>query len=299
MLSSVAIIAGISIAPLVNGYVIDSALRWKWVSLLVLCESYFLTVSQQCFWLVTIFTAFGTIATILFVPETVYHRDAAYETDAGASAAEAAKVNQALDVVEHHQTAEEEKATDVDHAENVLQAHHIHHNYLPAKTFVQELAPWSGYVNPVSFWKVFLRPFPMALSPVVFCKLTLCAVEYFQLITWEIGGFWIYGVTTAWIVTLSVSSSIIFGSPPLLFDSKQTGLMSVGPFIASILGTIVTAPLLDYFAIRLARRNKGVFEPEFRLVLLAPMLVICFAGFIGWYAMLKTGVQGWVGPEFM
>ena len=109
------------------------------------------------------------MAVILFVPETVYDRDAAYETDAGASAAEVAKVNQAMDVVEHHTVVDEEKAGSIDHAEHVLEAHHVHVHHKPAKTFMQELAPWSGYVSPVSFWKVFLRPFPLALSPVVVC----------------------------------------------------------------------------------------------------------------------------------
>lgn len=75
--------------------------------------------------------------------------------------------------------------------------------------------------------------------------------------------------------------------------------MSIGPFCASCIGALVTAPLLDWIAVRLARKNKGIFEPEFRLVLLLPMLIICFAGFIGWYGMLKTGTPGWVGPEIM
>jgi len=258
-----AIISGISVAPLVNGYIIESSLGWKW-----------------CFWIVGIATGIFTIMVILFVPETVYDRDAAYETDAGASAATAAKVNAAADIVDHKQVGDDEKG-EIDQAEHILEAAHIRHNYLPAKTFVQELAPWSGYVSPVSFWKLFLRPFPIALSPVVFC------------------GFWIYGVTTAWIVTLSVSSSIIFGGPPLLFNAKQVGLMSVGPFIASIIGAFVAGPFLDWCSVSLAKRNKGVFEPEFRLVLLIPMFFICGAGFLGWYGILKNDVAGWIGPEVM
>jgi len=116
-----------------------------------------------------------------------------------------------MDIVEHSGADDEEKASgDIQHAEQVIQSHHVHQNFLPAKSFRQELALWSGYVNTTPFWEVFIKPFPMALSPVVIC------------------GFFIYGVTTAWIVTLSVSSSIIFGSPPLLFNSKQVGLMSVG-----------------------------------------------------------------------
>lgn len=82
-------------------------------------------------------TGFGTVATILFVPETVYDRDAAYETDRGHSAGEAARVNKALDVVDHKQAGADEKdGSDIDHAENVLNKNHIHHNYLPAKTFM-------------------------------------------------------------------------------------------------------------------------------------------------------------------
>lgn len=60
---------------------------------------------------------------------------------------------------------EAEEKGEIRQAENVLTSHYVSTsaNYLPAKTFMEELKPWSGYMSPVSFWKLFLRPFPMAL----------------------------------------------------------------------------------------------------------------------------------------
>jgi len=258
------IISGISIAPLVNGYIVESSLRWKW-----------------CFWLIAIAHGIGFFLVLFFVPETIYKRDAVYDTDLGASASEASKVNDAAAHTIQKSAADEEEKGSESQAETVLREHHVHHNFLPAKTWRQELAPWSGYVSEVSFWKVFLRPFYMFASPIVFC------------------GFFIYGMTTMVIVALSVASSIIFGLPPLNFNASQTGLMSIGPFIASILGAMITGPLIDFATKFFAKRNNGVHEPESRLLLLIPMFVFCLAGFLGWYGLEKAGSSSWALRDFL
>jgi len=265
-----AIIGGISIAPIVNGYVVSSdTLGWRW-----------------CFWLIVIFFGIGLLGVIFFVPETVYDRAAVYETDEGAQAEDVAKVNQAAHLVEDHmhgthQESDVEKANE-EVAERTLQTAHVRVDFLPAKTFMQELAPWSGYVHPTPYWKIFLRPFPMALSPVVFC------------------GFFIYGMTTAWIVVVSTASALIFGAPPLNLSSKGVGNMSIGTFIAAICGSLVTGPMVDYLTVYASKHNRGIFEPEFRLLLLLPGAIIGVAGYGGWAGMLVgNSVSTWVGPEFM
>ncbi|KAH8927395.1 MFS general substrate transporter [Atractiella rhizophila] len=264
-----AIIGGISLAPIINGKVITSDLGWKW-----------------CFWLIAIFYGVAAIMVILFMPETVYDREEKYETDSGADAAALDRTIAHAHPADRSTTPSQADEKNEKEIGQIERAETSTRTYLPAKTFWEELRPWSGYYKDTPFWQMFFRPFPVALSPVVIC------------------GFFVYGMTTAWIVALSVASSIIFGGPPLNFSAEGVGYMSIGPFIASILGAFVTGYLLDEASKWLARKNNGVFEPEFRkfrntrLILILPATLICLAGFLGWYGMIGK-VDSWVGPEFM
>ncbi|TFK46317.1 putative cycloheximide resistance protein [Heliocybe sulcata] len=236
-----AILGGINVAPIVNGYVIESeSLGWRW-----------------CFWIITIFFGIACVAIILFVPETNYDR-----------------VPQGIS---EPATPPPEKE-DLGHIEDVEKVQN--ETYLPPKTFVQELAPWSGYVSKVSFLQILTRPFPFLLSPIV----------WFAIFS--------YGLTTCWLVILSVVSSVIFDGPPYNFDASQTGLVSIGPLVAGLITTFMAGPLCDYSATWFAKRNNGVYEPESRLYIMAAMLIMEVVGFAGWAAMQNAGVH-WIGPVIM
>lgn len=139
-----------------------------------------------------------------------------------------------------------------------------------------------SYWGRVNVFKLILRPFPFFLSPVVWL------------------GFFVYGLTTVWLVVLSICSSIIFGAPPYHFDATQTGLTSIGPLVGSIPATIIAGPLCDYIATWMARANGGTFEPEFRLTLIFPSFLLEFFGFIGWAVITQKNEGGanihWIGP---
>ncbi|KAK4704003.1 hypothetical protein P7C70_g2209, partial [Phenoliferia sp. Uapishka_3] len=274
-----ALLAGINITPIVNGYLIPSSLGWKW-----------------CFWLMTIFFGIALVLIILFVPETAFDRSTVYDTDDGRSLADVGAVN--------HATEELEKSTEpkptIEHVENGSSTNSKYPNYLPAKSIWQELAPYSGYKSKENFLKLVFRPFPFWFSPAVW---------------WAIFS---YGLTTAWLVVLSVTSSVVFGSAPYYFDSKQTGLVSIGPLVGTIPTTLIIGPLTDWCATYFARRNGGVFEPEFRLYLIIPMIILEVFGFMGWslmfvHAALPTDIMltfraihrvtnpniHWMGPVMM
>ena len=56
---------------------------------------------------------------------------------------------------------------------------------------------------------------------------------------------------------------------------------------------LVTGPLNDYGIVWIARRNRGVFEPEFRLVFMLAMLFGVF-GYVGW-AVGSARAMPWIG----
>ena len=105
-------------------------------------------------------------------------------------------------------------------------------------------------------------------------------------------------MTTAFLVVVSVVSSVVFGGPPYNFDAGIVGLMSIGPLIASFIGMVISGPAVDWMARYLAKRNNGVFEAEFRLPALLVMLVCEIIGFAVWGAVQSAGGP-WIGPEIL
>ena len=95
-------------------------------------------------------------------------------------------------------------------------------------------------------------------------------------------------LVTRLIVVAGVVLAIIFLGPPLFFDEVATGYMYTGAFIGAILGFIVSGLLSDWSTKLMIRRNKGVYEPEFRIVLVAAQLVV---GCIGLYGFGITGAD--------
>ncbi|KAJ8612796.1 hypothetical protein MRB53_037267 [Persea americana] len=61
----------------------------------------------------------------------------------------------------------------------------------------------------------------------------------------------------------------IYFSPPLNLTEEQTGYLYTGAFVGAIIGFII-AGILSYVPIWMAKRNNGIFEPEFRLILIVP-----------------------------
>lgn len=75
--------------------------------------------------------------------------------------------------------------------------------------------------------------------------------------------------------------------------------MYAGAFIGALLGFVVSGLLADWSARVLTRRNKGIYEPEFRIVLVVPQLVFGCAGMFGFgITSSNTFRYGWFWPDF-
>ena len=90
-------------------------------------------------------------------------------------------------------------------------------------------------------------------------------------------------------------NGVLFTAPPYNFSVGQAGLVSVCPFILCIIGEVIVGPLNDYICIKMARRNHGVYEPEFRLVLMSVVVVLGTVGFFGFGATVHYQTH-WSGP---
>ncbi|KAL0261864.1 hypothetical protein SLS55_003296 [Diplodia seriata] len=148
----------------------------------------------------------------------------------------------------------------------------------PKKTYLQTLAPYSGRLSRDKWLRVMARPFILFAYPAVLWSTV------------------VYSLSIGWLIVLSESVAHIYrNSESYNFTALQTGLIYISPFIGGVLGTAVAGKVSDVIVRWMSRRNDGVYEPEFRLVMAIPMTfctVIGLMGF-GWSAEEK---DAWIVP---
>ncbi|KAI3395990.1 hypothetical protein diail_560 [Diaporthe ilicicola] len=207
-----------------------------------------------------IFFGILMIGVVFFVPETAYRRDSVIpivETD---------EKGAHLKLGHEHEVHGQQEAT-IQVGRQNDQKH----------TYLQSLRVFTGRYSDAPIWKVFLRPVVMWFYPAV------------------LWAFLIYGTTITWIVVFSVVNGVIFVSPPYNFTVSQTGLISLSPFILTILGEVISGPVNDWICIYLTKKNKGIYEPEFRLPLILVAVVLGTVGFFGFGATIHYQTH-WTGP---
>ncbi|PKS09347.1 hypothetical protein jhhlp_003961 [Lomentospora prolificans] len=148
----------------------------------------------------------------------------------------------------------------------------------PAQTFVQQLKPYHGRLSDDAWFKVMLRPFILYSYPAIL---------------WSSA---VYSCSVGWLIVISESMAMIYQNRDSYhFNALQTGLVYISPFVGGLFGTAVAGKVSDIVVKAMARRNGGLYEPEFRLVMAIPILfttVIGLMGF-GWSAEER---DHWIVP---
>ncbi|KAI4954884.1 hypothetical protein J4E86_006194 [Alternaria arbusti] len=187
------------------------------------------------------------ILIIFFMPESAYRRHDVINIDTSSKNVES-------DAVEKEKSAERVE----DYAVQSSVSSEAPYPY------VKTLMPWSGYWDHVSFWRTFLRPFVVIMSPVVMWATLL------------------FTICVSWLVLISITLSQIFSAPPYSFSVSAVGATNLSSFVASLLATLVAGPIIDGVAKWMSTRNKGTFEPEFRLPVMITYLIFTATGFFAW-----------------
>lgn len=172
-----------------------------------------------------------------------------------------------------HQQSDEERAA----AEAARNTYSGHWREREAKSFVQQLRPWHGRLNNDKWLKVAVRPFILFTYPAVL---------------WSSA---IYACSVGWLIVVSESVTVIYREDYYHFNALQTGLMYISPFIGGVLGTAVAGKVSDVIVKAMARRNGGLYEPEFRLVMAIPVAITTIVGLMGygWSAEVR---DQWIVP---
>lgn len=205
------------------------------------------------------FTALEVILLFFFVPETNYNRDHRYDID------ELSDDNLAdLAAVEKRHAGNDEKAGSDDMVQ-IETATSSPPAMRPKKTFVQELAIFTGTYSNDNLLQLVIAPFAVC---------TNLAVLWMVIVT---------GGLTAFFVAQSYVMAQIFMAPPYLLSAAGVGYLSLGPFLGGLLGSLLLGATLDPLIKWCAKKNKGVYEPEYRLLGMIPSVTIviglCLFGF--------------------
>lgn len=208
------------------------------------------------------------IVLFFFCPETAYRRHEAYNTDLGTE--------------DHAEELAEKRAAAGEKPSEIEDIEQVDTNTTwsePKHSYWNSLKIFNGRQCDDAYWKVLTRPLMMLIFPQVLFS------------------FFAYGLTTSWLIVVGSILAQVFTAAPYSFTVSEVGLVAIAPLIGAILGAFVTGPLADWVVKFMSRRNRGVYEPEFRLVIIFFSLIIGGISFFGFGWSLQVQ-DPWIGPVF-
>ncbi|KAK3687619.1 major facilitator superfamily domain-containing protein [Podospora appendiculata] len=259
--TNLAVFGGAFFTPILVGK-ITKELKWWWT-----------------FYLVAIFCAVCLPAIIFLCPETAYVRDASLNLDLLSTDNPAARKRDEAARDDPEKTADTSapsppsSATGTDGVGGTVTEPRVH-PVKPKMSYWQSLALFNGRKTNESFWKLLLRPLPLFFQPAF---LWACLIQ---------------GLLIGWTVFIGVIMAQFFMGPPLWWDEVNSGYAYTGAFVGAIIGFIIAGLLSDWSARYLTKLNGGIYEPEFRIVLVIPQMILGCAGLFGWGVTVDGLLKG-------
>ena len=269
-ISNMALFGGAFFTPIIVGK-ITHTLGWQW-----------------SFYFIAIFAGALFPLIFFFVPETAFRRAEYLNTDVTGEteSRHAPRFDPAIEMSnsstpDHHGSLNGSDPRSFEKKHRDAEVRYLDQDAIPKKvSFARTLLPFNGRKTDDNFFKLIIRPFPLFLHPAI------------------LWGCLIQGTLIGWTVMIGVVLAAVFLGPPLFFDEVQTGYMYTGAFIGAIVGFLLAGVLADWSTKLMIRRNKGVYEPEFRIVLVIAQLIIGCTGLYGFgITSANIGKYGWVLPD--
>ncbi|OAX83891.1 hypothetical protein ACJ72_01737 [Emergomyces africanus] len=148
----------------------------------------------------------------------------------------------------------------------------------PPVGYVHSLRLFHGRFSQDKWLRIMVRPFILFAYPAVLWSAM------------------VYALSVGWLIVLSEAVAEIYRDKDSYnFSALGTGLVYISPFVGGILGTVVAGKVSDIVVRFMTRRNGGIYEPEFRLVMAVPIAVTTAMGLMGfgWSAQEK---DRWIIP---
>lgn len=274
--SNLCLFGGAFFTPVIVG-IMTHKLGWEWT-----------------FYFIAIFTTGLLPFVVLYCPETAYVRDESFNVDSHLQRGGKQDFDNEYRSDSSHELRNNSNTNDTEtftpeKADNTATSvqdrdHSIQniHQYAPFTFITREnIALFSGRKTSENFFHVLLRPFPLFLHP---SFLWACLTQ---------------GMLIGWTVLIGIVLAAIMLGAPLWFNEVETGYMYTGAFVGALIGFAISGLMGDAFMIRLTKLNNGIYEPEFRMLLVIPMMIIGCAGIFGFgITGNDTWKYGWFWPDF-
>jgi MFS family permease len=224
---------GAFLAPVASGYVAEN-LGWRWIQ-----------------YILAIISVAVTVVTFFFFEDTMFYRDLLAKAP-GLSPDSPTDISVAAQDKPSAVSETEMKLEATEHgtsAAALVTAANVSDVAPSKRTRREKLKLW-GFRDPrqPNTFKLFFLPFQLLL----------------MLPGMVFGGFLVGGIL-AWYNVVGGSLALILGNAPYNFSANNIGLTYLACVVGVTIGCFLSGWMSDALALRLARRNGGVMEPEQRL----------------------------------
>ena len=145
----------------------------------------------------------------------------------------------------------------------------------PKLPYRASLQIFNGRSSSQGFWKTVFRPFDLVFYPAV------------------IYSTFVYGAFHTWLIVFTFLQATILTGPAYHLQPSQVGLTNLPSFIVGLLAIMFAGWFADWLARSISRRNRGIYEPEFRLLLMTPAVIFSTIGFVGFGFSVEQHAPLW------
>jgi len=222
---------------------------------------------RNFWWLITGMTALNLLCNIFLFPETKFHRQHIIQNGQKLVTSGSPMNKGSQEEIEHSSSTA--NTADAD-PEKDLAVRRTNTNGLQEAITHQD--PWLGRGKPSKQqWKLwqpyegniffeFVFPWYLHIYPII-----------------EFAAF-VVSWTASCFLTLNLTQTQAFAAPPYNFNSQTIGFFNFAILIGAMIGLFTAGPLSDWIAAKLTQRNRGIREPEMRLLTMVPYVLIMVLG---------------------
>ena len=151
----------------------------------------------------------------------------------------------------------------------------------PKKTYAQKLKIFQGRISHAGFWLTAFKPIPLITFPAV------------------IYSAFTYSFYAAGLTLIALLQDTIFSAAPYNLTSSQIGLTNLPLFAVGLVGTLTSGYCADFVVQFMTKHNNGVYEPEFRLVLMVVAASLSTVAYIGFGLSVQAGASIYIPIAFL
>ena len=140
---------------------------------------------------------------------------------------------------------------------------------------VNPLRVWRGRLGADPYWAALLRPLGLLIHPSV------------------IFGIIVHGLGSTYLHAFAFAKLQLLSQAPYNLTPSQIGMTTLAGAVAGTIANPLAGYMSDALAKNLSKRS-GIYEAEYRLILMIPYMIFSTIGFVGFGISVQHGQPLWV-----